>query len=85
MDSAVYLQLNSSWMLQTWDKATKLIVDEISFLDYDQINKLNKWFSHVQNKVSKENKAHLPNMLDGYAIIFCRDFWQIPPAKAREN
>ncbi len=63
-----------------------LIIDEISFSKCDQMEKLNSRLNMIRCRLSSGKKGLSPNMIfGGYSIIFCGDFRQIPPVKARES
>ena len=63
-----------------------LIIDEDSFSAEDLMNKLNGRLNVIRRKRSNGNEVLSPNMIfGGYSIIFCGDFWQLPPVKVKEN
>ena len=71
-------------MLHTWDQVRMLIIDEISFSTNDQMEKLNQRLNHIRRKLCSGKKVLSPNLIfGGYSIIFCGDFRQIPPVKAK--
>jgi hypothetical protein len=70
-------------MIKIWDQ---LIIDEISFSTEDQMGKLNTCLYHVWRKQSDCFDVISLNMIfGGYSIIFCGNFWQLPPMKVKEN
>ena len=73
-------------MLHTWDQVRMLIIDEISFSTNDQMERLNQRLNHIRRKICSGKKVLSPNLIfGGYSIIFCGDFRQIPPVKAKES
>ena len=49
------------------------------------MEKLNDRLDHIRRKLCHDDQILSPNMIfGGYSIIFCGEFHQIPPVKARE-
>jgi hypothetical protein len=90
LHSAAYLNSKSKnispGMLQNWEQVQMLIIDEISFSTCDQMEKLNSRLNMIRRRLCSGGKGLSPNMIfGGYSIIFCGDFRQIPPVKARDS
>lgn len=56
--------------LRRWENISALVVDEVSMLDGDLLDKLD----HIAQKIRKN---HAP--FGGIQLIFCGDFFQLPP------
>lgn len=56
--------------LRRWQEMRALVIDEVSMLDGELLDKLN----HVAKKIRKN---HTP--FGGIQVIFCGDFFQLPP------
>ncbi|SMN18732.1 similar to Saccharomyces cerevisiae YML061C PIF1 DNA helicase [Maudiozyma saulgeensis] len=56
--------------LRRWQDMRALIIDEVSMLDGDLLDKLN----HIAKKVRKNREP-----FGGIQVIFCGDFFQLPP------
>ncbi|CAD1779384.1 similar to Saccharomyces cerevisiae YML061C PIF1 DNA helicase [Maudiozyma barnettii] len=56
--------------LRRWQEMRALIIDEISMLDGDLLDKLN----HISKKIRKNREP-----FGGIQVIFCGDFFQLPP------
>ena len=90
LHSAAYLNSKSKNIspdrLHTWEQVRMLIIDEISFSKCDQMEKLSSRLNMICHRLCSGEKRLSPNMIFGrYSIIFCGDFRQIPPVKAKES
>jgi hypothetical protein len=73
-------------MLSSLDNVKFLVVDEVSMGTEANMKKL----SDVLNMAKKRRCRHSghipPNMMfGGYHVVFCGDFHQIPPVKAKDS
>jgi hypothetical protein len=72
--------------MNLWKDVKILIVDEISMASVELINKLNQRLNKFRREVAYEYHDLPTNMIfGGYSIIFCGDFRQIPPVRAKDN
>jgi hypothetical protein len=90
LHSAAFLNHNlkniTDNMLKRWDNVKFLVVDEVSMATEPNMKKLSD-ILNLARKSRLQGSGHIPpNMVfGGYHIVFCGDFHQIPPVKARES